>query len=158
VSELVVLIGVPGSGKSSFVQHRYAATHVHVSKDLMKSARDKNERQRRLVGEALAQGRSVVVDNTNVTRADRAPLLQLARQHGARVIAFFFDAPPKECAARNALRSGAARVPAVAIWAAARKLQPPAADEGFDETWRVALGPSGFEVQPFTPQPLLPFG
>ena len=156
MSDLVVLIGVPGSGKSSFVQQRYAATHVHVSKDLMKSARDKNERQHKLVGEALAQGRSVVVDNTNVTRADRAPLVQIARRHGARAIAFFFDAPAKECVARNAVRLGRARVPAVAIWAAARRLQPPAVHEGFDETYRVTLGPSGFEVHAFTPQPVLP--
>lgn len=158
MTELVLLIGLPGSGKSSFVQQRYAATHVHVSKDLMKSARDKNERQRRMIGQALAHGRSAVVDNTNLSRADRAPLLQLARDHGARTVAFFFDAPAQECVARNASRSGRARVPAIAIWAAARKLQPPDAGERFDETWRVTLGPAAFDVRPFAPQPLLPLG
>jgi predicted kinase len=32
IAELVVLIGLPAAGKTSFYRARLAATHVHVSK------------------------------------------------------------------------------------------------------------------------------
>src|SRR4051812_19559394 len=132
--ELVVLIGLPGAGKSSFHRSRYAGTHVHVSKDLLgRGARRNDEKQMRLVESALRSGRSVVVDNTNPRRADRAPLLDIARRLGARAVAILVEAPVAECLRRNAAREGKARVPAVAIFVAAKKLQAPSRDEGFDE-------------------------
>lgn len=45
--ELAVLVGLQASGKSTFVASRFAATHTVVSKDLMRSARHKERRQRR---------------------------------------------------------------------------------------------------------------
>lgn len=150
MSELVVLVGLPGSGKSSFHRSRFAATHACVSKDLMRSARNKDARQLRLVGEALGAGGSAVVDNTNPRPEDRAPLLALARAHGARAVAYFFDADPRECIARNAARAGRARVPAVAIWATHRRLTPPSVDEGFDAVYRVRLAGGDFAVEPIT--------
>jgi predicted kinase len=130
MNELVVLIGLPGSGKSTLYRARYAATHALVSKDLLRG--DKSSRQRALVEEHLRAGRSVVVDNTNVTVEDRARLVAVARAHGARVVAIYLDAPADACLQRNAQRAGRARVPAVAIFAARKKLVPPTRDEGFD--------------------------
>ena len=43
--EVVILVGLPGSGKTSFFQSRFAASHAHVSKDLLPNARDKGARQ-----------------------------------------------------------------------------------------------------------------
>lgn len=104
----------------------------------MRSARDKNARQQALIDDALATGRSVVVDNTNATRAERAPLLALARKHGARAVAVFLDAPVADCRARNAARAGRARVPDVAIFATLRRLEPPTTGEGFDAVETIA--------------------
>jgi predicted kinase len=129
--ELAVLVGLPGAGKTSFVRARLAG-HVHVSKDLMGHARDRNARQLGRVARALAAGRSVVVDNTNLRRADRAPLIAAARAAGARVAAYLFDATARECLARNRAREGKARVPDVAIHVARARLEPPAPGEGFD--------------------------
>ena len=150
--ELALLVGLPGSGKSSFYRLHLAATHALVSKDLMGSARDKNVRQARQIAEALSAGRSVAADNTSLTPADRAPLLALARLHHARASAYFFDAPARDCQARNALREGRARVPEVAIWAMARRLVPPAFAEGFDAIFRVRLlSGGGFAVEEIKP-------
>ena len=55
--DLVLFIGLQGSGKSSFYRERFAATHVHVSKDLWPNARKREARQRRLIAEALDRGR-----------------------------------------------------------------------------------------------------
>jgi predicted kinase len=141
--ELVVLIGLPGSGKSSFQRDRYAGTHVHVSKDLLGSARRKHEKQMRLIETALRSGRSVVVDNTNPRRADRAPLLEIARRLGATTTGILLVAPVADCLRRNAAREGKARVPAVAIYVAARKLEAPSREEGFDAVFEARLADDG---------------
>jgi len=33
--ELIIFAGLPAAGKSSYYREHFAATHVHVSKDLM---------------------------------------------------------------------------------------------------------------------------
>jgi predicted kinase len=128
---VAILVGLPGSGKTSFVRARLAG-HAHVSKDLMRSTRDRNSRQLALVAQALAAGRSVVVDNTNLRVADRAPLITAARAGAARVVGYFFEATAQECLARNRTREGKARVPDVAIHIARARLEPPSREEGFD--------------------------
>ena len=138
--ELVILIGLPGAGKTTFYRERFAATHVHVSKDLWPNAAGREARQRRAIDEALAAGASVVVDNTNPSAADRAALMELARARNARVIGYFFDVSTRPAVARNAARSGREKVPNVAIFTVAKRLQPPTIAEGYDELFRVEIG------------------
>jgi predicted kinase len=143
--ELAVLVGLPGSGKTTFARARLAG-HEHVSKDLMHSTRDRSSRQLALVGRALAAGRSVVVDNTNLRVADRAPLIAAARAAGAQVVGYLFETTAKECLARNRTREGKARVPDVAIHVARARLEPPTRGEGFDTLFIVKA--EGGEFQP----------
>jgi predicted kinase len=131
--ELVIFVGLPGSGKSTYYREHYAATHVHVSKDLMPNARSRDDQQRKLIEQALAAGKSVVVDNTNPSRDSRAALIAIGKRFGAHVIGYFFDVDVRACIVRNREREGRARVPEVAIFTTKKKLQPPDADEGFDE-------------------------
>jgi len=131
--ELVLLVGLPASGKSTYYYAHFAGTHVHVSKDLMPNARTRDTRQRALIEEALSAGKSVVVDNTNPSPQIRAPLIALGRRHGARVIAVYFPTEVRTAIVRNRGREGGARVPNVAIFTTQKKLVPPAMDEGFDE-------------------------
>ena len=145
--ELVVFVGLPASGKSTFYRQRFAATHELVSKDLMPHNQRRGARQRELVAAALSRGRSVVVDNTNTRRADRAELLALARAAGATATLYHFTSPVGDCLARNRKREGKARVPDVALFVAQKRLEPPADDEGFDARYEVSLLPSqGFAV------------
>src|SRR6185369_4265980 len=87
-AELAILVGLPGAGKTTFFETRLAATHVHVSKDRLRNARDKQARQLALVEDAIAGGRSVAVDNQNATARDRAALIEVARRHGASVVGY----------------------------------------------------------------------
>lgn len=147
MAELVVFVGLPASGKSSYYASRYRATHVHVSKDLLGRARHKQDKQMRIIAGALRSGRSVVVDNTNPRQSDRAALIDLARVHGATPVAVWFTAQVADCLRRNASREGKARIPAVGIFATAKKLQPPTREEGFAEVTQAHLGEGGFEVR-----------
>lgn len=89
--------------------------------------------------EALAAGASVVVDNTNPTRADRAELVSQARGRGAAVVCYFVDSSLAECLRRNALREGPGKVPEVAIFRTRSLLEPPSLDEGFDALYVARL-------------------
>ena len=137
--ELVILIGLPGSGKSTFARTQLSRTHVCVSKDAFPNAKRREQRQQRLITDALRQGRSVVVDNTNSRRVDRLPLLALGRSFGAHVIAHFFEAAVRDCLVRNRQREGRARVPDVALFTIAKRLEPPSYEEGFDTIFRVRI-------------------
>lgn len=128
-----MFVGLPGAGKTTYYRAHFAATHVHVSKDLIPNARRRDDRQMRDIGDALAAGKSVVVDNTNPSIDVRAPLIDLGRRHGARIVALFFDVDVRTAIMRNRQREGKGRVPEVAIFATKKKLVPPSLGEGFDD-------------------------
>jgi predicted kinase len=138
--EVAILVGLPGAGKSTFYRERLAATHRHVSKDLLRNASNKQARQDALVRDALKAGQSVAVDNTNVSSAERATVIAIAHEFGARIVAHYIEATTREAVARNERREeNKGRVPKVAIFTCAKRLVPPSVGEGFDElhTWRV---------------------
>jgi predicted kinase len=151
--EVAILIGLPASGKTSFFHARLSATHQHVSKDLMPNVRDRSARQAQLIEKALAAGQSVAVDNVNVSAADRAAIIAIARRFGARTVGYVFEATTREAVGRNRGRPQGVRVPDVAIFVAAKRYAAPAREEGFDELWRVRTPtPGEFDVVPMEPR------
>jgi predicted kinase len=138
VLELIVFVGLPGAGKTTYYRANFAATHAHVSKDLLPNARRRDDRQERDIEAALASGKSVVVDNTNPSIDVRAPLIALGRRHGARIVAVYFETDVRTAIMRNRRREGKARVPDVAIFATKKKLVVPTIEEGFDEVRVIA--------------------
>ena len=125
------MVGLQGAGKSTWVAGELGTTHAVVSKDHWPRARHREARQQRVVTELLAAGRSVVVDNTNPSAGERAPLVAAARAAGVPVRAVWVDTPLEVCLARNAARPERSRVPLVGIHAAVARLEPPAVEEGF---------------------------
>jgi predicted kinase len=110
-----------------------------------------SRRQAQLIDDALRAGRSVVVDNTNPTVADRVPLIALGRAHGARIRGYYFAPSVSGSLERNREREGRARVPDVAIYATRNKLAPPSYAEGFDMLYVVRIASHGaFEVYEWT--------
>ncbi len=111
---LVLLVGVSGSGKSTFARQHFRPTEV-ISSDFCRGlvADDENDQAatkpafellRHIVGLRLAAGRLTVVDATNVQPEARRPLIALARDHDVLPVAIVLDLPPRLCADRNAAR------------------------------------------------------
>lgn len=141
---MVLFIGLPATGKSTFYKERFFLTHVRINRDLLKTAR----REELLIKASLEGKTKFVVENTNLTRAVRANYIARAREEGFAVIGYFFDSPAIDAVQRNKLRPEQERVPAVAVWAANKRLELPSRDEGFDQLYRVKLiQPAGFSVQ-----------
>jgi predicted kinase len=157
VAECVIFIGLPASGKSTFYQRRFAGTHQQISKDLWLNTSNKDRRQMEATRSALSRGESVVIDNTNPALTDRAPVIALAREQGARVIGYYFTATTREAVGRNRGREGKARVPDVAIFTRAKRMARPTTGEGFDELYTVTIDADGqFIVQPMSdPSPAM---
>ena len=141
----MIFCGIQAAGKTTFYKERFFATHVRLSLDLLRTRR----RERILLEACLAAKQPFVVDNTNVTRSERAAYIGPARAAGFRVVGYFFATDPKAAFARNRLRPGKAAVPAAGVFGTQKRLQVPSMDEGFDALYRVELvEPGGFEVTP----------
>ena len=109
---LVLLVGVSGSGKSTFAARHFASTEV-LSSDVFRglvsddpnsqdATADAFDALHHLAGIRLRRGRLTVIDATNTQHASRAGLLALAREHDVLAVAIVLDLPEKLCAARSA--------------------------------------------------------
>ncbi|WP_241838172.1 ATP-binding protein [Streptomyces sp. CB03234] len=146
---MAVLIGLQASGKSTFYEQCLSDRCTLVSKDLFpRGARNKQQRQMRLVDEALSAGRSVAVDNTNPSPEEWGPLITLGHARDAAVTAFWFPPDVVGSLQRNAAREGRDRVPDVGVFATLERLRGPALSDGFDTVLEVRFdGRGGFEVR-----------
>lgn len=129
MAEAVIFIGLQGSGKTTYFTDHLAATHTHVSRDVQETT----ERERALIRECIGSGRSFVVDNTNATRALRAPYIGEAKAAGFYVLAYFFDTPIRTAIGRNNHRNDKKPIPVPAILRTAKHLELPSLEEGIDE-------------------------
>jgi len=149
VPVVAVLVGLQASGKTTFCQRMLGSGFVVVSKAHFRHARHPQRRQMHLVEEALSAGRDVVVDNTNPSPQEWAPLIDAARAHGARVVAYWFPPDLAGSLQRNAARPDRARIPEVALRATLARLLRPRVRDGFDEVFAVEFdGSGGFIVRP----------
>jgi predicted kinase len=133
--------------KVPFITH-FATTHEYISKDLLHNNKRPARRQHQLVEDALRAGHSVVIDNTNPTREERAELIKLGKSLGATVIGYSFAVEVKRSLQWNAAREGRARVPDIAIFATRKRLVQPDYAEGFDQLFSVrALDNGQFAIE-----------
>lgn len=149
VVEVALLMGLQASGKTTFYRTMLADTHAHVSKDAFPNARSKQRRQMLLIGEALAAGQHVAVDNTNPSPEEWHPIITAARSQLAKVTGYWFPPELSASLSRNAAREGKARIPDVGLYATHQRLQRPSLADGFDELFVVRIDrDGGFDVRP----------
>lgn len=144
--EIVMLVGLMASGKSTFFRKHFAGTHRHISKDTM-SRHGRRERQARLLTQALEDGSSVVIDNTNVSVEERAEVMDIARAAGVACIVYVMDVPLAESLTRNIERPSESRVPPVGYWSAVDRFVKPSYSEGFYQINIVKPEADGFTIR-----------
>jgi polynucleotide kinase-phosphatase len=100
---LVALVGISGSGKSTFARQHFKPTQV-LSSDYFRGliADDENDQAASgdafdvlhyVAGKRLAAGRLTVVDATNLQPHARAGLIKVAREHDVLPVAIVLDVP-----------------------------------------------------------------
>jgi protein phosphatase len=112
---LVALVGVSGSGKSTFAAKHFRSTQV-LSSDFFRGLVSDDENDQSVSAAAfdalhyvaakrLEAGRITVIDATNTQREPRKTIVDLARRHHVLPVAIVLDMPENLCAARNAERA-----------------------------------------------------
>jgi predicted kinase len=133
--EAIILIGIQGSGKTTFYRQRFFDTHVRVSLDLLRT----RERERILIAACLAAQQPLVIDNTNVRASERAVYISAAKAAGIRTVGYFFRAELRAAIARNNKRQDKKPIPVPGLIGTYKRLEPPKKEEGFDELHSVTL-------------------
>lgn len=129
--EIIILVGIQGAGKSTFYQKHFVDTHVRVNLDMLRS----RNKERIFITSCFAMSQKFVVDNTNPTKADRAPYIALAKYFKYKVIGYYFDVSIAECIERN--KSRKQPIPIIGLHATNNKLQLPVLEEGYDQIFYV---------------------
>ncbi len=137
---VVLAIGLPGSGKSSWFKRRGVTP---LSSDLLRTLLfddPKEQRHQDLVFgtlRSLLRARLVArmpwnyVDATNLSPRERHGWIKMAREFGYEAHAVFFDVPLEVCMERNQRR--ARIVPEDVMQRMAAKLRAPSFEEGFSK-------------------------
>ena len=141
MSKAIIMIGIQGSGKSEFCR-RFLPDVQRVNLDTLKT----RYREARLIDACFAEGKSFCVDNTNLTREERAKYIAKAKANGWQIVGYFMKSVVKDCIARNEQRDGDARLPARAVAAMSNRMELPSRDEGFDELYFVEIRDGDFTV------------
>ena len=142
--EAVILIGIQGTGKSTFCRERFFSTHVRLSLDMLKT----RHRETLLFKACLDAKQPLVIDNTNVCAAERASYIADARAAGFKVTGYYFRSAPGEALERNEQRGGKQRIAARGVLGTFKRLELPRREEGFDDLYYVRIkGAGGFEVE-----------
>ena len=116
-----------------------------ISRDILRT----RHREEQLLADTVASRLSCVIDNTNVSRAERAKFITAGKTAGYRIVGYYLQSNIDECLKRNARRTGKARIPDAGVRGRAAQLERPGYAEGFDELFHVAIQNGDFVVTPW---------
>ncbi len=127
------MMGIQGSGKSTFCERFLSSGYIRVNLDTLTT----RNKEKLLFEKCLSEGSSMVIDNTNPSKADRQRYIPAAKSHGYRIIGYYMECDMAACIERNNKRIGKARIPERGIYGTLARLERPCKGEGFDEIYYV---------------------
>lgn len=140
-SQVVMLCGLPGSGKDTYAKKAFPEW-PQVSLDAVRDdlGIDATGNQGAVIQETQKRARILlrskqpfVWNATNLTVSLRSKVIGLLRSYGAHVAIHALDRPLADILRRNASRS--AMVPEAVIWRMIRKYEPPSLLEAHEVLW-----------------------
>ncbi|XP_004710506.1 bifunctional polynucleotide phosphatase/kinase [Echinops telfairi] len=136
--EVVVAVGFPGAGKSTFLQeHLVSAGYIHVNRDTLGSW----QRCVSLCETSLKRRQRVVVDNTNADVASRARYTKCAQDAGVPCRCFLFTATLEQARHNNRFRemTGSQHAPVtdMVMFSYRKQFQEPTLAEGFTQVLQI---------------------
>jgi len=149
---LVIFVGSPGSGKSTFFKTQLEPLGYHrVNQDILKN----RERCVKVAKEHLEQKEAVTVDNTNRDKTTRKVWVDLAKSFNIPARCVYFSADPALCQHNDAVRAMNAThnpesrtmLPKSAFWGYRKDFQPPELEEGFEDITQVDFSFDGTEAE-----------
>lgn len=135
--QVIFLIGIPATGKSTFYKALFYDSHVRINRDMLKTA----HREKTLFNTCLQLSQSVVIDNTNVTTSKRAYFINMAKSAGFTVAGYYFQSSVTDAIKRNQQRAAEQIIPEKGVRGLHAQLELPTFDEGFDALYYVKIAP-----------------
>ena len=146
MNTLYITVGLPGSGKSTYVKNFIKNKDIeYLSSDSLRAVYGKSEEDqtvtplvfghiKRKVDEFLKDDKNVLVDATSVNRKERIDYINTAKKYGAKVVAIVFKMDRQGLIDRNKKRGeeGGRVVPDWVIDKMLAKFEEPSYDEGID--------------------------
>eukprot|EP00095_Tigriopus_kingsejongensis_P001907 maker-scaffold726_size105808-snap-gene-0.22 protein:Tk01907 transcript:maker-scaffold726_size105808-snap-gene-0.22-mRNA-1 annotation:"bifunctional polynucleotide phosphatase kinase" len=140
--EVILLVGVQGSGKSFLAETIYEPDGYIVASNDRSGGRD---RTLKAVDAALTSGQSVVVDNTHAERETRAKFVDVAKKHGVPVRCFVMKSSFQQSRHNNLFReligSDHVKIKEPLLHAFKARYQEPQLDEGYQAIAKVNFVP-----------------
>ena len=150
MSKLIMMIGIAGSGKSTWIKEHKSEFDAVVSRDairfaLLKDGEDYFAHEDEVIKifiesiiAALKDGATVWVDATHLNKKSRDKTLRRVYKNNiAELNCLCFTTPKEVCHIRNNLREGRSKVPATVVDNMFTSYTFPGADEGFDHIYTV---------------------
>lgn len=144
IQEVIVLVGYPASGKTTFVRNHLAPQgYVHVNRDHLGTW----QKCVSACQEALLRGKSVVIDNTSPTKEVRRRYIDCAKQAKIQIRCFLFDVSLEHALHNNKVRemtnkeASYKHVGYSAFVKYKSSYEEPACNEGFNEIVKVNFLP-----------------
>ncbi len=142
--QLIIFTGLQASGKSTFYKEYFYKSHLRINLDMLKT----RHRESLIFSACIESKTKCVIDNTNMSKTDRARYIPQAKTAGFSIISYYFETDLQSTLVRNNLRSGKEKIPEKGVAATLKRLEIPSLDEGFDEIYKVKiLGNNKFSIQ-----------
>lgn len=150
MARLIILSGIPGTGKSTFAKNRLIQYSNYISRDeirfnLLRAGEDYFAHERQVwteyvarIADLLNEGKDVIADSTNLSKKSRKKLLNdldLFVNKDFTIEIYSFKVPIEVALARNAQREGRARVPDDAL----RKMEKSFIFPSYEEDNRIQV-------------------